>query len=325
MKALSDLLARLEYGCGHFALVSLVHIKGESPRQRRERVEREKVGAFQRPCDFCGPTYEEPMVAVELVGNVAHVPGSTSSDALMTEGHGHGPALIDGVNRHQTPKQEEAVTTTPTDSEPTDTPSTDDAPTAEPGDRTQVQARAVVVRRRLDRGQEQEVVRLYATTDTPVGEIARQFGVGQTSVYRIAKRNSTALRNPGLGRSTASGSATAADGGGVGLKAEASSTPTQSEWPNQSSSRTMAPRGIAPIKRRASAAADSRSAGAVAANRSVASTSHSTGLSTTGGVQRRFVVGFIAERVVDAETIREAIAQAEALGATDITSVTKVD
>lgn len=78
----------------------------------------------------------------------------------------------------------------------------------------------------------------------------------------------------------------------------------------------MAPRGIVPIKRRASA---------VAANRSVASTSPSTGLATTGGVQRRFVVGFIAEQVVDAETIREAIAQAEALGATDITSVTKVD
>jgi hypothetical protein len=98
--------------------------------------------------------------------------------------------------------------------------------------------------------------------------------------------------------------------------AEASSTPTQPERPNQSSHRTVASWGVAPIKRRTSAAA---------ATRSVASTSHSTGLATTSDVQRRFVVGFIAERVVDAETIREALAQAEALGATDITSVTRVD
>jgi hypothetical protein len=47
--------ARLEFQCGHAALVSLPRIKGESSAQRNERVAREKVAAQARACDFCGP------------------------------------------------------------------------------------------------------------------------------------------------------------------------------------------------------------------------------------------------------------------------------
>src|SRR5437016_4826413 len=47
--------ARLEFQCGHAALVSLPRIKGESSAQRNERVTREKSAAQMRACDFCGP------------------------------------------------------------------------------------------------------------------------------------------------------------------------------------------------------------------------------------------------------------------------------
>ena len=43
-----------------------------------------------------------------------------------------------------------------------------------------------------------------------------------------------------------------------------------------------------------------------------------------GGV-RQFRVAFVAEMVVEAESIREAIAKAEGLGATDVTSVVRVE
>src|SRR5258708_4833154 len=51
----SVISARLEFQCGHAALVSLPRIKGENSAQRNERVAREKVAAHARSCDFCGP------------------------------------------------------------------------------------------------------------------------------------------------------------------------------------------------------------------------------------------------------------------------------
>jgi hypothetical protein len=59
--------ARLEFQCGHAALVSLPRIKGESVGQRNDRVAREKTSAQSRSCDFCGPAvvvaFDEPPVA----------------------------------------------------------------------------------------------------------------------------------------------------------------------------------------------------------------------------------------------------------------------
>ena len=48
--------ARLEFQCGHAALVSLPRVKGESAPERNERVSREKSAALGRQCDFCGPS-----------------------------------------------------------------------------------------------------------------------------------------------------------------------------------------------------------------------------------------------------------------------------
>ncbi|TME36106.1 MAG: hypothetical protein E6I75_10135, partial [Chloroflexi bacterium] len=49
-------------------------------------------------------------------------------------------------------------------------------------------------RRKLNEEQEREVTRLYAETDTPVSEISKRFGIGESSVYRVAQRHGASLR-----------------------------------------------------------------------------------------------------------------------------------
>jgi hypothetical protein len=52
----SVLPARLQFQCGHAALVTLPRVKGETATQRTDRVAREKVAALLRQCDFCAPS-----------------------------------------------------------------------------------------------------------------------------------------------------------------------------------------------------------------------------------------------------------------------------
>lgn len=53
MTTLSVVPARFEHVCGHAALVALVRVKGESSRERTERLQRDRVvAAAQRSCDF---------------------------------------------------------------------------------------------------------------------------------------------------------------------------------------------------------------------------------------------------------------------------------
>src|ERR1700719_3353450 len=53
---------------------------------------------------------------------------------------------------------------------------------------------ATTTRRKLNDAQEREVTRLYAETETPVSEISKRFGIGESSVYRVAQRHGAALR-----------------------------------------------------------------------------------------------------------------------------------
>jgi hypothetical protein len=60
--------ARLEFQCGHAALVSLPRVKGESSVQRSDRIAREKSAAQSRVCDFCPPlTVAEVAQAIVVV------------------------------------------------------------------------------------------------------------------------------------------------------------------------------------------------------------------------------------------------------------------
>jgi hypothetical protein len=83
--------ARLEFSCGHAALVSLPRLKGESPSQRNERISREKTAARGRACDFCGPSEPTPLevrpvevVAVASGALNGHTPGVTRLGAEET-------------------------------------------------------------------------------------------------------------------------------------------------------------------------------------------------------------------------------------------------
>src|SRR5579871_6527167 len=78
---------------------------------------------------------------------------------------------------------------------------------------------ATGTRRKLSEDQEREVTRLYSETETPVSEISKRFGIGESSVYRVAQRHGAALR----GRTSTSGSG---GGGTRGGAAAASTTST---------------------------------------------------------------------------------------------------
>src|SRR5438445_3718907 len=57
-------------------------------------------------------------------------------------------------------------------------------------------------RRKLSEDQEREVTRLYAETETPVSEISKRFGIGESSVYRVAQRHGAKLRGRQAGGGT---------------------------------------------------------------------------------------------------------------------------
>jgi hypothetical protein len=76
--------ARLQFQCGHAALVTLPRVKGETTAQRNERVAFEKGAALARLCDFCTPALELVVAAVEepvLVAEVAPIELVLAADA----------------------------------------------------------------------------------------------------------------------------------------------------------------------------------------------------------------------------------------------------
>src|SRR4030088_1218010 len=139
-------------------------------------------------------------------------------------------------------------------------------------------------RRMLSEDQKHEVARLYAETTTPVPEIKRQFGIAESSLYRLIQQ------------------------------------------------RGVAPRGRVPVANGPvlkSAPQPTASKGGVATSRqSVRSRSNvsrrqtpSLSPSSKSGVAYR--VSFAALQIVTAVDIRDALRQAEHLGATEITAIVR--
>src|SRR5436190_3347711 len=91
-------------------------------------------------------------------------------------------------------------------------------------------------RRKLTEDQEREVTRLYSETETPVSEISKRFGIGESSVYRVAQRHGASLRGRTATAGSSSGGTKAASRGtgtgrrgrrpGSGAGAAASGTAT---------------------------------------------------------------------------------------------------
>ena len=180
--------------------------------------------------------------------------------------------------------------------------------------------RGFPTRRKLSDEQEEELTRLYSDTTMPVSEIARTFGIGESSVYRVAQRHGAASRGrqTPLGAPPAKPAATGAPGR-PGARAaapaakppETRSTPAVAGAPARVRPRNAGAREAAPTEARAQT--ERGLSGARARSR------------VRGATLGRFRIRFLAERVVQARDIRDALRQAESYGAIEVTAVVHED
>jgi hypothetical protein len=289
----------LEFACGHAALVSLPRIRGERPHERAERISQEKLAARSRPCDFCAP-WAEAAASAE-------------------------PDTSDGAPAQ--PEAKELLMDTPANQEPSPADQAEAGPGKTSGDadgQAATRPRGVFPPpRKLTDDQEREVTRLYAETPTPLAEIGRTYGISETSVSRIAQRHGADLRRR-AGATVADGQSLASGTRGRPAAAAAVS-PEPPAVARGGRARRRAADSAGPRRRRRSpATAVAELAAEVAVlPMPVAAAAAPIRQAAVGSARRRFRITFLAEQVIEAEDIRDAITQAEALGATDITSIAR--
>jgi len=175
-------------------------------------------------------------------------------------------------------------------------------------------------RRRLSPDEERDIARLYADTSMTTSEIRERFGIGESSLYRVVQRHGVGLR----GRSVSSAKSTLPRARVPAAQGRRSSTASGAKPAvSRSSSRPI------PIEVRVRPRVVKQSAGGPA--RRAVATGGTTSLArlassrTGGGAQQRFRIQFQGESVVEATDIRDALRQAELLGATEITAVARVE
>jgi hypothetical protein len=317
---------RFEYACGHSALVSLPGVKGWTPGQRNELISREKAAARQRVCDFCPPVSQ---LIVVHSNNVVDV-GSAAAGPALT------PSMLSGIDnallehadtgeRVRDQELEEAMSFTT--SEPA--AESELAPAANP---VVVRRKGVFPARKLSDEQERELTRLYAETATPPGEIGQRFGIALTSVARIAQRHGAARRSPTISRSIVSDTPVAIAAADTDQGIESRTKPTP---PQPAAQPTVAPtaRGPKSATRRRRTEPVAYRSGAQAPAKAPAENSGpvptATRRSRTTGVAnstelRHFVVTFLAQQTLQAESAFDALQQAQARGATEVTSIVRV-
>jgi transposase-like protein len=216
-------------------------------------------------------------------------------------------------------------------------------------------------RRKLSDAQEREVTRLYAATETPVSEISKRFGIGESSVYRVAQRHGAALR----GRTATSAKSTTrpakvakaatakvaktaktAGAGGRGTRGRERAAGTAKTAAKSAKSAVKTAKTAAKSAKSAKSAKTAKTAKTAAKTstrgngrrtRGTAATAKRTSAlagrgpgakraarGTRGGAsaaRREFRVSYVAVRTFAAANMADAIRQAEAAGATDITGI----
>src|SRR5438876_5749394 len=117
---------------------------------------------------------------------------------------------------------------------------------------------ATTTRRKLSDPQEREVTRLYGETETPVSEISKRFGIGESSVYRVAQRHGAKLRGRTTSTAAAGGTVAATGGGAAGGRGRRSAgrPAAAGATPGASTGRAAAPGGTARRGRGAATAAE---------------------------------------------------------------------
>jgi transposase-like protein len=156
-------------------------------------------------------------------------------------------------------------------------------------------------RRRLSTDEGREIARLYAETNTLTSDIRARFGIGESSLYRILQRQGIPLR----GRTSSSKAQV--------LQAAQVKNARRSRSSNSGQRAASAPRSTAATKTRRASVTSPRtpSTGSAAAQ--------------PGRGRQRYRIRFQGERVVEAQDIRDALRQAELLGAIEITVVARED
>jgi len=285
--ALSVIPARLEYACGHASLVTLPAFRGEGSRMRSQRVEAEKAAAALRPCDFCPPS-GSAVLSTDEVLTLAATPSPNGANVPAPEREA--PAPAQGAVVEPTPATPPA--------EPTDTvaaPSPEDHPVTAPRRRG--------AKPKLSSDQVQELLHLYAGT-TPPRDIARQFGIAESSIYRFARIHGVTRTRKPTAVKTAPSSVDA-----VTVAAPAPTPALQNESTRRRSE-TRPPRR-APSPRSATKYSPRPRA------RATPDQVHTS--------IRQFRVHFQADLVLQARDIQDALRQAEARGADEITRITRTE
>lgn len=149
-------------------------------------------------------------------------------------------------------------------------------------------------RRRLSPDEERDIARLYADKSTSTSEIRERFGIRESSLYRVVQRH------------------------GVGLRGR-SASPAKPSLPL---TRVPATRG-----RRSFTTSGAKPAGSRSTPRPIEVLVRARAVKppTGGSAQQRFRIQFQGESVFEATDIRDALRQAESLGATEITAVARVE
>jgi transposase-like protein len=171
-------------------------------------------------------------------------------------------------------------------------------------------------RRRLSKDEVRDIARLYAETSTPASEIRERFGIGDSSLYRVVQRHGLTLR----GRSASSTqsntpraqSSTTRGGPSTASKAQADVSPPRA---------TAASIEVGARPRRHGRSSRGTTHRAPVTDAMTSRAEHAG--SRIGGGRHRFQIRFRGESVFDAMDVRDALRQAESLGATEITAVVR--
>ena len=164
-------------------------------------------------------------------------------------------------------------------------------------------------RTNLSEDQKREITRLYSETSTLLPEIRQRFGIGDSSLYRLIQQYGGKLR----GRTRRSTPASAPPSGGrraprAPRAARSTGAPAAAQSPTPSTSRTPSP------------ARASRSAGSTSR---AARSPRTSSAATPASGRAQFRVSFVGVRTVTASNIQDAVRQAAAFGATEITGVVR--
>jgi transposase-like protein len=171
-------------------------------------------------------------------------------------------------------------------------------------------------RPKLSQDEVRELARLYADTSTSTSEICARLGIGESTLYRVVQSQGIPVRGRGASVTT------------PGIQ-PARVTTVRTERPRGAGRQRAVPSGQA-----ASSGNGSAGAGAMTGKRgrparapSVAPSSRrqGAGRSQVTRISSRFRVQYQVERVFEALTLQDALRQAESLGATEITGVTRED